>query len=127
MRKGLIKQIYAYVICAACVGGAIIFLCIGIYSILSIAWPEFTMPPWHWKEIATFQSFKTDWEKSGKAPSLSDEDLRVRWLDKRDVTIQAQKRDAVHNLIWMGIYFIIAIPLFAIHWRMGNRLRLEEA
>lgn len=126
MKKELIKQIYAYVICVIALGCGMIFLCVGIYGIFKIAYPELTMPSWEWKKIATFQSFKSEWEKEEKTPKLTDEELRIRWQDAKEIAIKSEKRDGIQNIIYMLICFVIVIPIFLIHWKLAKKLGKTE-
>ena len=121
MKKGLAKQIYAHVVCIICVGVGIGFLCSGIYGIFKIVSPGFTMHKQKWETVATFQSFKTDWEKTEGASQLTDEELRVRWQDKKEIAVMGEKREGGQNLINTLIYFVIAIPIFLIHWRLAKK------
>ncbi|MEO0115846.1 MAG: hypothetical protein ABIK93_10310 [candidate division WOR-3 bacterium] len=125
MKKEIVKQIYAYTICAIALGCGMIFLCVGIYGIVKIAAPEFTIPQWEWKKVATFQSFKTDWETTEGTPKLTDEELKIRWQDKREIAIMSEKREGGQNITYMLICFIIVIPIFVIHWRLAKKLREE--
>lgn len=123
MKKEIAKQVYAYGVCVICLCVGIIFLCVGIYGIIKMAAPEFTMPRYEWKKIATFQSFKTDWEKTEGSAQLTDEELRIRWEDKREIAVMAEKRDGMHNIINLLICFVVVIPIFIIHWRLARKLR----
>lgn len=125
MKKEVTKQVYAYVVCVICLGVGIIFLCVGIYGVIKIISPEFTIPKWEWKKVATFQSFKTDWEKIEGAVQLTDEELRIRWQDKKEIAIMGEKRDGMQNLTNMLICFVIILPIFIIHWRLAKKLREE--
>ncbi len=121
MKKGFAKQIYAYIMCVICVGVGIGFLCSGIYGIVKIISPDFTMPKQKWEKVITFRSFKTDWEKAEGASQLTDEELRIRWQDKKEIAVMGEKREGGQNLINMLIYFVIAIPIFLIHWRLAKK------
>ena len=125
MKKEIVKQIYAYVMCAIALGCGMIFLVIGIYGIVKIAAPTFTMPQWEWSKVATFQSFKTDWDKAKDAPKLTDEELKVRWQDKKEIAIMSERREGSQNLTLMLICFVIVIPVFIIHWRLARKIREE--
>jgi hypothetical protein len=125
MKKEIVKQIYAYAVCAIALGCGMIFLCVGIYGIVKIVAPEFTVPQREWKKVATFQSFKTDWETVEGAPKLTDEELKMRWQDKREIAIMSEKREGGQNLTYMLICFVIVIPIFIIHWRLARKLREE--
>jgi len=125
-KREIVKQIYAYAVCAIALGWGMIFLCVGIYGIVKIVAPEFTVPQWEWKKVATFQSFKADWEKEDGAPKLTDEELKMRWQDKRAITIMSEKREGAQNLTYMFICFVIVIPVFIIHWRLAKKLREEQ-
>ena len=122
MNKDLAKRIYFYAICFVCLGCAMIFFCVGIYGIVKIASPEFTLPRWEYQRIATFDSFKTDWERDEDRPQLTDEELRVRWEDKRRVVIHSEKREGWHSLTAMLICFVVVTPVFIIHWRLARKL-----
>lgn len=116
---------YAHSVCAICICCGIIFTIFGIYGIIQIASPGFGMGEYKWQKIATFQSFKTDWEKDKETPELTDEELKVRWQDKREIAIMGEKRQGKQNLTRMFICFIIVIPLFVIHWRLARKAKEE--
>lgn len=125
MKKEVTKQVYVYVVCVICLFIGIIFLCVGIYGVIKIISPEFTIPNREWKKVVTFQSFKTDWEKTEGAVQLTDEELRIRWQDKKETAIMGEKRDGMQNLTNMLICFVIILPIFIIHWRLARKLREE--
>jgi len=125
MKREIARQIYAYCVCAISLVIGIIFLIVGIYGIVRMAAPEFTVSQHEWKNIATFQSFKTEWEKAESTPELTDEELRMRWQDKWDIAIRGEKRQGAQNLINMIIAFVIIVPVFGIHWRIARSLREE--
>jgi hypothetical protein len=122
MKKGLIKKIYAYTACVICLVAGIIFLCVAIYGTIRIAAPGFTLSRWEWEKVATFQSFKTDWEKTEGALQLPDDELRIRWEDKREVAIAKERREGWQNLIQNLICLLVVTPLFIIHWRLARRM-----
>lgn len=121
MNGHLTKRIYFYVVCFVCLGCGMIFLGTGIYSILKVSNPEFTLPRREYQRIATLQSFKTDWEKNQESPQLTDDELRVRWEDKRNLALEGQRREGRRGLVGMIICFAIVIPVFTIHWRWAKR------
>lgn len=140
MKREIVKQVYAYGMCAIALGCGMIFLGVGIWGIVKIASPEFTMPQWEWKKVATFQSFKTDWEREVRtepaevcigepeeegASKLTDEELKIRWQDKREVALMSEKREGWQNLTSLLICFVIVTPIFIIHWRVARKLREE--
>jgi hypothetical protein len=125
MKREVAKQVYAYAVCAASLIIGIIFFSVGIYGIVKIAAPELTVSQREWKDIATFQSFKTEWEMSESAPELTDEELRVRWEDKRQIAIMGEKRQGAQNLINMIIAFAVIVPAFFLHWRLARSQREE--
>jgi hypothetical protein len=126
MKKELAKQLYGYAVCVVCVGAGIIFFCIGVYGAVKLAAPEFGMSQWEWKKVATFESFKTDWEKSEGSLELSDAELRTRWQDKRTIAIRSTRREGRQSLLGMFICYAIVIPLFIVHWRLAKRVKLEQ-
>ena len=123
MKKEIAKQVYSYTVCVISMFIVIIFLCTGIYGVVKIIAPEFTLPQSEWKEIATFQSFKTDWEKTEGAPELTEEELMIRWQDKREIAIMSEKRAGMQNLINMLVCFVVLVPIFIVHWRLARKLR----
>jgi hypothetical protein len=125
MKKEIAKQIYAYVVCIVSLIVGVGYFAAGIYGIIRIAVPEFTVSQREWKSIATFQSFRTDWEKSEGSAELTDEELRLRWQDKRDVTLMGEKRQGGQNLVNMLIAFVIIAPIFLLHWRLARAQREE--
>lgn len=122
MKRDIALRVYTYCVCAVSLLIGVIFFCLGVYGIVQIAAPEFTIPQYQWTKIATFQSFKTDWEKTEGAPELTDEELRVRWQDKKQIAVMAQKRGGAQDLINMLICFAVVVPVFAVHWRLGRKL-----
>ncbi len=126
MKKEIAKQIYAYCVCAITMVVGVIFVANGIYGIVKIAAPELTISQYTWRDIATFQSFKTEWEKSRESLELTDEELMVRWEDKRKVALMGEKREGAQNLINMLIALVIITPAFLIHWRLARSRKEEE-
>jgi hypothetical protein len=116
--KQIARQIYCYVVCVISLIIGIIYLCVGIYGVIKLAAPEFTMPRDEWKQIATLQSFRTDWEKSEAKKELTAEQLKIRWQDKKKIAIMAEKRSGMHNLINLLICFVVVIPVFLVHWKL---------
>ena len=123
MKKEIVKQVYFYVICAISIVIGMFYLGGGIYGVVKITSPEFTLPQSQWRDIATFQGFKTDWEKNKDTPILTDAELMVRWQDKKQIAIMGEKRGGKQNLLLMLICFIIVMPIFIIHWRLARRLK----
>jgi hypothetical protein len=125
MKRHIARQIYAYTVCVISLIVGVVYIATGIYGIVRIAAPEFTVSQREWKTIATFQSFKTDWERSEKSSVLTDEELRVRWQDRRDVTLMGEKREGAQNLVNMLIALVIIAPVFLLHWRLARTQREE--
>ncbi|MFQ5905308.1 MAG: hypothetical protein ACE5JA_01925 [bacterium] len=125
MKREIARQIYAYTVCAVSLIIGIIFFTVGIYGIVKIAAPEFTISRHEWEDVATFQSYKTEWERAEGAPDLTDQELRMRWQDKKEIAIMGEKRQGAQNLINMIIAFVIIVPLFGIHWRIARSVREE--
>ncbi len=123
-KKETMKQVYGYIVCMICVAAGIIFLYIGIYGIVKIAAPEFTLH--NWEKISSYTSFKTDWEMKENTPELSDEELKIRWEDNKEVSIRNQVHQGWLDFIAVIIYLVIAVPLFIIHWRMVRKLRKKK-
>jgi hypothetical protein len=123
MKRDIALQIYAYCVCAVALAVAVIFFCAGVYGIVKIAAPGFTVPQHEWANIATFQSFKTDWQKTQGAVQLTDDELKMRWEDKRQIAIMAEKRGGAQNLVNMIIAFVVALPVFILHWRLARKHR----
>jgi hypothetical protein len=126
MKKEIAKQIYAYCVCAVAMLVGIIFIVNGIYGIVKIAAPELTISQYSWSNIATFQSFKTEWEKNKESLQLTDEELKVRWEDKRAVALMGEKREGTQNLVNMLIAVVIVAPVFFVHWRLARGRKEEE-
>lgn len=57
------------------------------------------------------------------APKLTDEELKIRWQDRREVALMGERREGGQNLISLLICLIIVAPIFTGHWRIARKLR----
>lgn len=124
MKKSIL-EIYALAVCFVTVVCAVVSLGIGIYDILEITNPEFTLPSYQYERHQTNAAFfRQDCGNEGKeGESLSEEEKTKRRLESLEVALKAEKRDGVQSIVKVLIVLIVDSIAFIIHWWVARRAR----
>ncbi len=131
MKKTVI-EIYAMAVCFVAVVCLVISLGIGLYDLVEISNPEFTISSYEYKKHQSNESFlKGDCGKEKetlvdkKIPT--DEEITRQRLASFQNLIAIERRDAFQSLTLVSIILILNIILFFIHWRIAKRARNNES
>ncbi len=121
MKRNIIG-IYALAVCFVTVVCAVIATGIGIYDLLQIANPEFTLPSWQYERHQTNEAF---FPGDAERVNLSEEEMTERRLASYETAIKAERRGAQQSLIKVFIVLILDALVFAVHWRLAQRSQKE--
>lgn len=125
MKKSII-EIYALAICFVTVVCLVIALGVGIYDLVEIGNPEFTISSYEYKRHQSNESFiRKDCEKDKEIPS--DEEITRQRLESYQHTLSIEQRNAFQSLTLVIIIVILGIIVFFIHWRIAKRARNSES
>ncbi len=126
MKKSLL-EIYALAVCFATVVCFVISLGIGIYDLVQITNPEFTLSSYEFKRYQTNDAFWNkcpSWEKRDKERTRPPEDeLTKQRKESFQRALQAEQRDAFQSFTQVAIIIFISAIVFLIHWRIAKRAR----
>lgn len=125
--KRTIVEIYALAVCFTAIVCFVISLGIGIYDIVQIANPGFTLSSCEYNRHQTNDAFWSDHCNYAK-----DDDKRIRPQEDeltrtREESLQralkAEQRDASQSVIRVLIIISINALVFLIHWLIAKRAR----
>ena len=132
MKKSIL-EIYALAVCFVTVVCFVIALGIGLYSLVQIANPEFTLDSWQYNQHQTNDAF---WgvdvtypmpmgggEKKKERPPESE--LTKQRLESNERAVKAEQRSGSQSLVKVMIVIFINIAVFYAHWRISKRARSE--
>lgn len=120
MRKTLL-EIYALAVCFVTLSCFVIALGIGLYDVVELSNPAFTLDQSQFEKHQTNEKFLAKWPKDKPTPPRD----RVTALRKESyqLTLYAERRSALQSLIKVGIILLIGIIVFAVHWRLAAKAR----
>ncbi len=123
MKKSLL-EIYALAVCLATIVCFIISLGIGIYDIVEIVNPEFTMSSYVYERHQTNDDFwKNKCSGDKEKPRPPEDELTRQREESYQRAIKSEKRDASQSLTQILIVLIINALVFIIHWKIARRAR----
>ncbi|MBI4697945.1 MAG: hypothetical protein HY758_03285 [Nitrospirae bacterium] len=127
MKKTVI-EIYAMAVCFVAVVCLVISLGIGLYDIMEISNPAFTISSYEYKKHQSNESFikgdcGNEKETFADKKILTDEEITRQRLASFQNLIAIERRDAFQSLTIVAIILILDIILFFIHWRIAKRAR----
>lgn len=123
MKKSLI-EIYALAVCFVAVVCFTISLGVGIYDLIEITNPEFTLKSYQYEQHQSNEKFIERWPKDKTIPS--DEEITRQRLQSYKLALQGERREAFQSLTSISIIIIINIVVFLIHWIIAKRTRCKE-
>jgi len=121
--KKTILEIYALAVCFAAIVCFVIVLGIGIYDIIEIIKPEYTLKSY---EHERHQSNDAFWEKYScyeEKVRPSEEELTKIRLESYQKKIESERRNAFQSLTRIIIILVINVIVFIIHWRIARHAR----
>jgi len=127
-KKNLIFQIYLYLVCYTAIIAITISLITGIFAIIRLFSPEFTMNSYQWKSFQSFELYKKDFLSRGGSASkeISDEELKRLYEKEKDFILKIQKREAFKSIIRSFLIILIFSLIFFFHWRIAKKITKED-
>ena len=137
MKKSVL-EIYALAVCFFTLICFVIALGIGIYNLIRLVNPEFTLNAYEYERHQSNGAFRDSPgmellrntrglapARSAEVPETSDEELtRQREQSYRNV-LSAEQRRATQSLTMVGIVIFIDSLMFAIHWLLARKARIS--
>jgi hypothetical protein len=120
--KRSLLEVYALAICFVALACFTIALGIGLYDIIQIGSPRFTIAAHQFSKHQSNDAFTRDWPKDKVLPS--DEEREKRRLESYRIALQVEQRDGVQGLTKVVLVVLIDVIVFLIHWRIARRERL---
>ena len=121
MKKSLL-EIYALAVCFVTITCFAIFLGVGIYDIIKLSAPAFTMKSYDYEYHQTNEKFTGNW-KEEKREKYSEEKITKLREEAYQVVLEKEQSDAIQSLIRILIIISIDIIIFLIHWSVAKKAR----
>lgn len=136
-----VPQLYGYTVCLVALLMGLASLKSSVDSILTLVEPTHaTEEPWMgWPEpsVTSFEAFRATHDRAREmragpeAPSpepVAEEELRRRYEALRADRAARNTLSARRSLVTSGLWLLISIALFAVHWRwLGRRARARQS
>ncbi len=123
MKKSIVV-IYALAVCFATIVCFVVSLGIGIYDIVEVMNPEFTMKSYAYEKHQTNDAF-WEWKYScdKKKPRPPEEELTKQREESFQREIKSEQRGAFQSLTQILIILVINVLVYIIHWKIALRAR----
>ncbi len=124
VKKSLL-EIYALAVCFVTVVCFVIALGIGLYDLVELAYPEFSLSSYEYERHQSDEAFMRHWAKDKKRPAegevtkLREESFRTE--------LRKEQRSAMQSLVQILIVLAIDVVVFFVHWRLAKRARESVA
>ncbi len=126
MKKTII-EIYALAVCFVTVICLVISSGIGLYDLVEISNPEFTISSHEYKKYQTNESFiNNDCGEEKEILSDKEEEITKKRMESYQNLLSIEQRNAFQSLTIVLIIIILNIVVFFIHWRIAKRARNSE-
>ncbi len=126
-------EIYSLAVCFISVIALVISLGTSLYSIIKIAYPEFTIDQWQYEQFQTNDNF---WQNSPKhfpqelngkpAPKPSEVELTKMRKEGYKIILKGEQRNGFQTLVNSIIFLLISAMVFFWHWRLFKKNVLHE-
>jgi len=137
MKKSVLEM-YALAICFVTLICFVIALGIGIYNMIRIVNPEFTLSAYEHERHQSNRAFRgfsgieLRMELRGLAPARpaeisepSDEELTRQREQSYQNVMRAEQRRGTQSLTMVGIVIFIDLMVFAVHWLLARKARIS--
>ena len=131
MKKSML-EVYALAVCFVTVICFVIASGVGLYGIIGIANPEFTLSGW---EYERHQSNDAYWRMNMPLPMPGSEreskskpaeaELTQQRQASYALAIKSEQRGSLQTLTKAAIVIFIDLIIFGAHWRIASRSRLN--
>ena len=133
MEKSFV-EIYGLAVCFVTLLCFVIALGVGIYDLLQVAFPEFTLNAYEYERHQSNDSFRNAPPVFRSVPRIAeavpipeateDEITRQREDSYRSV-LRFERRRAGQSLVMVGIVMLIDVLVFLPHWILARRARVS--
>lgn len=120
MKRSLL-EIYALAVCFVTVVCFVVALGIGVYDLVEISKPEFTLSSHEFERHQSNEAFTRRWPKDKERPS--DEEITKLRQESYQIELRKEQRSALQNLVQVSIILVIDVLFFLVHWRLAKRAR----
>lgn len=120
MKRGLV-EVYALAVCFVTLVCFVIALGIGIYDIIQIVNPEFTISSYTYDCHQSNEAFLKNWLENKPRPQ--GEELTILRKESYQAALRSEKRSAIQSLTMVFIIILVDIVVYIIHWFVAKRAR----
>jgi hypothetical protein len=130
MKKSIL-EIYALAVCFVALGCLVIALGIGMYDLIQIANPEFTLNAYEYERHQSNQAFRggsPGRALRGIAPGIPveprqrpDEEITQQREESYQAALRSERRRGMQSLIRIVIVLVIDVLVFVPHWLLVRR------
>jgi hypothetical protein len=120
MKRSLV-EVYALAVCFVTLVCFVIALGIGIYDIIQIVNPEFTLSSYTYDRHLSNEAFLKNWPEDKPRPQ-GEELTRLR-KESYQAALRSEKRSAIQSLTMVFIVILVDLVVYIIHWYVARRAR----
>ena len=134
MKKSIL-EIYALAVCFVALGCLVIALGIGVYDLIQIANPEFTLNAYEYERHQSNQAFRGSPGRAlrGFAPGIPveprqrpDEEITQQREESYQAALRSERRRGMQSLIRIVIILVIDVLVFVPHWLLVRRTNVAS-
>lgn len=122
--KRTLLEIYALAVCFVTLTCFVVCLGVGVYDLVQITKPEFTLSSYKYEEHQSNDAFLRSWPKDKEIPNA--EKVTELRLESYQRALRSEQREAVQSLTQIAIIILIDIVVFVFHWLMARRARASD-
>jgi len=119
MKKTLI-EIYALAVCFVTIICFAISLGVGLYDLLEMSNPSFTLKAHQYEKHQTNDAFTKSWKKK-RINKYSEEQITTKREESYRVELTKERRNAMQSFTRMLIIILIDLIIFFIHWKLAAK------
>jgi len=130
MKKSIL-EIYALLVCFVTMCCFVICLGIGLYDVIEMTNPEFTIEAAAYERFQDDELYKEEFDQlrkdfpdgAEKPPRMSDDEVSQKRKKNYEIKLRTEKRKAVQSLVQIIIILCINTVVFIFHWRIAKYAR----
>jgi hypothetical protein len=126
--KKTILEIYALAVCFVIVVSFAFSLGVGIYDVVKITYPEFTMSNWEYAKFQNNDAYRASNNSIGsnnhKDKQISETEITKKRLEAFSNAITNEKREGAQGLMIALIILLINCLIFIPHWIIARKARV---
>jgi hypothetical protein len=126
--KKTILEVYALAVCFFTVACFAICLGIGLYDIVQIAAPEFTLNKYQFQQYQSNEGYRHQFlscskDKDKEAAPPSEAEVTKQREEAYSVALRSESHEGIKSLVQMLATILVDIIVFFVHWRIARRAR----